>query len=333
MDTVLELRFSKLLSAVGAYKAAALHLSVGVPPSLRIADQIVTLTEEDLLMEDFMLQLVEALLTEEQLQRLHLLKSLVVCVMIKNKTRCKLHAYYQQGTLSLTLSLISSAVTPVEQLPVSQAVKALTQIKSGLVIVAGGYGQGKSTVLAGIIESLNQTTAQHIVTFEQPVEYIFTDTKAIVEQLELGRDLPDVNAIIPFLEQEDVDTMLLSTVLDASTFKTALHCAQMGKLVLLEVTAPTASLALSECLSMFLSAEQPAIRELLAMNLQAVIALRMTTGSSTTTVITAEVARQTPGLSHLLRTDSVEKLALVIENGHNEGMITFAQSINELQGL
>lgn len=333
LDAAVELYFTELVSAIGAYKATALHLSVGVPPSLRISGQIVTMTEEQLLTGDFLTQIVAALLTEEQQQYLAVRKSLLTTITIKNKTRCKLHVYYQQGQLSLTLSLIPNVVAPIEHLAVPQSLKALTQLRSGLVIVAGEYGQGKSTVLAGFIESLNQTVAQHIVTFEQSIEHTFNDAKSVIEQLEIGRDIPDVAAIVPFVSQEDVDTILISTVLDAVTVKTALHLAQMGKLVWLEVTAPTAHLALSECMSMFLSSEQEVIRDLLVTNLAAVVALRLATSNTGATTLTTEIAKKSAALTQLLRADNLDKLALVIENGHNDGMITFAQATKELQNF
>ncbi len=333
LDTATELRFIKLLSSLTEYKASDLHLTVATPPSLRIGGKIVPLLNEDLISQTFIQQIVGAMISDEQADQLQLKRSLVFAFTLKGKMRYKVHIYYQHQQLAASFRYLPTVVQSISHLPVPAAVQALSQLPHGLVIIAGDYGTGKSTVLAGLIEAINLTSAQHIVTFEQPIELIFTDNKAIIEQVELGRDLPDLTYAIDFVSNEDVDTIMVAAPLEAANIRTVLQLVAMGKLVLMEVPAPNIQRALERLVTIFSSDEQAGIREALATGLQAAVALRLFTTASGTNALAAEVLRSATGLANFLRHESFDQLETILANSRTEGMLTFAQAEQELQAL
>lgn len=327
LDSATELRLTKLLATLSEYKGSDLHLTVANPPSLRIAGKLQTLTNEALLTSAFIQTVIRSLLTDTQLQQLELKKDFVTAVTMKGKARYKIHAYSQQGNYSLTFRLIPITVPPLSRWTIHDAVKRCLEIKRGLILVAGSYGSGKSALITSLIEEHNQTAAHHIMTFEQPIEFAYTDAQSIIEQVELGIDVPDLPAARERVYQEDVDIIVVSCPIDAAVMRTVMQFVDMGKLVIVEVLAPTIQLTLDSVVGVFHANEQPAIRESLAQALQAVIALQPIAEPGQTALLACEVLRQTPATMNFIKHDSFDKIALILENGRNDGMITFEQSL------
>lgn len=327
LDSATELRLNKLLSTLSEYKGSDLHLTVANPPSIRIGGKLQPLTNEALLTADFIQTIIRALLTETQLQQLELKKDFATAITLKGKARYKIHAYAQQGNYSLTFRLIPSTVPPLSRWTIHDAVKRCVEIQRGLIVVAGSYGSGKSALITSLIEEHNQTAAHHIMTFEQPIEFAYTDAQSIIEQVELGTDVPDLPAARERVYQEDIDIIVVSCPLDAAVMRTVLQFVDMGKLVIVEVLAPSVQLALDSVVGVFHATEQPAVRESLAQALQAVIALQPVAEPGQNPVLACEVLRQTTATANFIKHDSFDKIGLLLENGRNDGMITFEQSI------
>lgn len=330
LDTAVELQITKLLASVAEYKASDLHLTVGSSPSLRIAGKIVPLTSEPLLTPEFVEAVVFSLISEEQKQTLERQRSLLFLHTFKSKTRYKVHVYYQQGYLSSSFRLIPPVANPITALAVSDEVKQLATITDGLILITGAYGSGKTTLLAGFIEYYNQQLSKHIVTIEQPVEFLYNDNKCIVEQREVGTDITDISKVADFASTEDVDIVALSTPLNKELISTAFHLVRMGKLVLLEVTAQSIKHLLQDILALYPAEEQITIRENLSSNLQAVIGLRAVPNTAGSVSIASEIMRINPGMKQMLSQDNLDKLDMLMESGRAEGMLTMQQSLQAL---
>lgn len=330
LDSTTELRLTKLLSALADYKASDLHFSVGIPPSFRMAGSIVPLAGEALVTAEFVQTLVDALLTPVQQQQLAAAKSVVFGYTFKGKTRYKVHVYHQRGYPSVTFRYLPPRILPVSQLAVPAAVKKLATIEHGLIIIAGAYGSGKTTLLAGVIEEYNQTSAKHIMTFERPIELLLTDSKSMIEQCELGQDVMNIAEAVHLASAEDIDMIGISTVVDAASVRAACQLAQMGKLVLFEVTAPTIRSALDSLMGVFMSTEQTTMRTTLADVFQAAVALTAIPNTAGGVSVAAEVLRLNPGVYSVLRQENFDKIPMIIEHGHNDGMVTLEQSRAEL---
>lgn len=326
LDTATELRLTKLLASIAEYKASDLHLTVANPPTLRVADHIQALGDEQLLTNDFMMTVAQALLTPEQWQQLELKKDVVTTVTLKGKLRYRLHAYSQQGNMSLTFRLIPTTVQSLSRRNLPKAITDCLSIRQGLIVIAGEYGSGKTSLLSGFIEEYNQTLPVHIMTFEQPIEYIYNDSKSIIEQVALGTDLPDLESALPRIHQEDVSIIAVSALLDAAAIRTILQFVRMGKLVLVELTASNVQVALESLVTVFHATEQANVREELSTGLQAVIALQARSVGGQAT-LACEVLRRNTAVINFIKHETFDKIGLIIENGRSDGMITFDQSI------
>lgn len=327
LDSATELHLHKLLATLSEYKGSDLHLTVANPPSIRIGGKLQALSNELLLTSDFIQTVIRALLTDTQLQQLELKKDFVTAITIKSKARYKIHAYAQQGNYSLSFRLIPTTVPPLSRWTIHAAVKRCIEIERGLIVVAGSYGSGKSALITSLIEEYNQAATHHIMTFEQPIEFVYTDAQSIIEQVELGTDIPDLPAARERVYQEDIDIIMVSCPLDSAVMRTVLQFVDMGKLVIVEVLAPTTQLVLDSIVGVFHANEQLAIRESLANGLQAVITIQPIAEAGQTTVLACEVLRQTTATINFIKHDSFAKIALLLENGRNDGMVTFEQSI------
>ncbi|EKD76562.1 MAG: hypothetical protein ACD_43C00059G0001 [uncultured bacterium] len=333
LDSSNELRFTKLLSTLSEYKASDLHLTLAAPPNLRIGDKIVSIPNEEILNNAFIQNIVLSMLSDEQARQFALKKSLVFTHSFKGHARYKVHCYMQNGHIAVSFRYIPDQILPLSRLMVVKAVRDITNLQSGLVIVAGDHGSGKSTLLAGLIEELNQTRQEHIVTFEDPVEHNFVDDKSMIEQISLGDDLPDLSAALEFVTHEDVDTIMVSAPLDAANIRIVLQLATMGKLVFCELTATTLRSAFERMVNTFNASEHTAIREQLASVLQVGVAVRLRSTAAGTLMQEAEVIKTNPAVVNFLRHDSFDKVALILENGRNDDMVTFEQSARELQTM
>lgn len=331
LDSSHELHFTKLLSALSEYKASDLHFTLAAPPSLRIGDKIIPIPNEDILNNAFIENIVFSMLSDEQARQFELKKNLVFTLTFKGRSRYKVHCYMQNGHVAVSFRYITDQILPLSRLTVVSAVRNLATLRSGLIIIAGDHGSGKSTLLAGMVEEYNQTRQQHIVTFEDPVEHTFVDDKSMIEQVTLGKDLPDLTSALEFVTHEDVDIIVVSAPLDAANIRIVLQMATMGKLVLCEMTATSLRSVLERIVNTFTASEHAAIREQLASVLQAAVAVRLRSTLSGNLVQEAEVMRSNPAVVNFLRHDSFDKIALILENGRNDGMVTFEQSARELE--
>lgn len=331
LDSSHELRFTKLLSALSEYKASDLHFTLAAPPSLRIGDKIIPIPNEDILNSAFIENIVFSMLSEEQARQFELKKNIFFTHTFKGHSRYKVHCYLQSGHVAVSFRHIINQILPLSRLTVVSAVHNLAMLEAGLVIIAGDHGSGKSTLMAGMIEEYNQTRQQHIVTFEDPVEHIFVDNKSIIEQINLGKDLPDLSAALEFVTHEDVDIIVVSAPLDAANIRIVLQMATMGKLVICEMTATSLRSALERIINTFTASEHVAIREQLASVLQAAVAVGLRNTLSGNLVQVAEVLRSNPAVVNFLRHEPFDKIALILENGRNDGMVTFEQSARELE--
>lgn len=330
VNSSVELQISKLLASISEYKASDLHFSAGNPPTLRVAGKLIPLTSEELLTPEFIQSIIDGILPSELAPEFSLHREITFTYATKGKARYKVHAYYQQGYVSLTFRLIPMTIPPLVNFDIPEQVKNIVQFETGLIIVAGAYGAGKTTVLASCLEYYNQTFSKHIVTFEQPIEILFTDAKSIIEQRQIGRDIPNAAAVKDFATQEDVDIIMLANVDNADVFKAALNTAQMGKLVFIEVTAQSVQYTLERIIDLVSREDEAHVRSSLASCLRAVVALQAMPNNAGSVSLAAEVLLSSPGTVTMLRQDTFDKVNTILENGINEGMLSFQQSINWL---
>src|SRR5690606_14858109 len=205
-----DILLEKILTRVAEYQASDAHLTVGVPPVLRVDGKLVTLTDEPVVTPDTMEAIVEKLLNEQERERLEKERSIVLTYTLSNKARFKVNVFFQKGFPSASLRYIPPQVKTITELGLPAFVENFAKLKKGLVVIAGTFGSGRTATAAALIDTVNRERSEHIITIEQPIEYMFVDNKCIIEQREVGKDTASFEQALDNIYQEDVNVVLVS---------------------------------------------------------------------------------------------------------------------------
>src|SRR5579883_1123524 len=307
-----------ILDRAAARGASDVLLIAGVPVTLRINGSLAPLAPEPLDAEDIRSQVLP-LLEPWQLEDLQKRKSVDFGLVRENLGRFRLNIHYQRGTLAASIRLLPSRVPTLESLHLPASLAKLADRRQGLVLVTGPTGCGKTS-----------TRAAHVVTIEDPVEYQHANRRAIIEQIEVGRDTPDFAGTLRSLMRQTPDVILVGEMRDAETMATALTAAETGHLVLSTLHTNDAIQAVSRILDSFPSANQPQIRQQLSLALAAVIAQQLVPGSDGVSRWPAtEIAIATDAVRALIRKGDDHQLRSQISTGRADGMMTMEQSLAE----
>jgi twitching motility protein PilT len=244
--------------------------------------------------------------------------------------RFRTNLFQQRGQWCLAMRYVKTHVPSFEELGLLDQVKSIAESPRGIVLVAGSTGCGKSTTLAAMIEHINAHYKKHIITLEDPIEYVFEDNQSVIEQREVGLDTLSFNDALRHILRQDPDIIMIGEMRDSTSFTTAMSAADTGHLVLSTLHTTNAPQSVSRILDFFKADEREQIRRQLAGTLQAVICQRMTntlTGSVTPAV---EIMINTGTVKKLIEENRLDKLAAAIETGNDEGMINFNQALFQL---
>jgi twitching motility protein PilT len=242
--------------------------------------------------------------------------------------RCNL--YQQRGVWCLALRLVRSQVPLPGELALPPVVATLAGASRGIVLVSGPTGSGKSTTLAALIGEINRASRRHVITLEDPIEFVFEDDQARIEQREIGIDTPGYAQALRSVLRQDPDVILIGEMRDAESFTTALRAAETGHLVLTTLHASDAAQAVGRALEFFEPGEHEQVRRQLADNLRAVICQRMVAKVGGGVTVAVEVLLNSPTVRKLLQENRLEMLPDAVETGGADGMITFNQSLLDL---
>ncbi|MEM6162335.1 type IV pilus twitching motility protein PilT [Erwinia sp. P6884] len=250
-------------------------------------------------------------------------------------TRLRAHFFQQREGLSLTLRLIASAAPPLADLRLPPVADDLLRLADGLVLVTGATGSGKSTTLAALINALNQQQDRHIITLEDPIEFLHHSQLSLIQQREIGQHCLSFSEGLRGALREDPDVILLGELRDGETIQLALTAAETGHLVLATLHTRGAAQAVERLVDVFPGAEKNLIRSQLAGSLRAVIAQKLEPGSNEGRVALFEVLVNTPAVANMIREGKTHQLPGLLQTGMQAGMQTFEQSLLERrrQGL
>ncbi|MBU0707693.1 Flp pilus assembly complex ATPase component TadA, partial [Patescibacteria group bacterium] len=260
MDTTTQLNLGKLLRSVAEYHASALHLSVGNPPILRVDDQLKPLQDEEMMTPEKTEKIAMSFLNDEMKAKLKEEKEVVFTYTFEERARFKVNVFYQKGHLSISLKYIQPTLMGLRELGLPSIVERLANVTKGLVMVTGPFGSGKSTTLASIIETINQTRSEYIITVEKPVEYIFTNNKSMIEQREVGQDTTSFKKGLSNIPQEDVDVVMLSEMEDPEVMELVFTVVESGRLVVAAMNTDSAYKTIERIINSFTGHKQEQIR-------------------------------------------------------------------------
>lgn len=323
-------KLKDLLIATAKQNASDLHLAVGRKPTLRIDGSLVALQKEPILTPEAAEGLISALLIPEQKEKLLRDKQLDFAYNLEDKARFRVNVYFQRGYLAAALRTIPTRIRTIEELLLPPILHDFTRLSQGFILVVGPAGHGKSTTLAAILDEINHARADHIITIEEPIEYVFTQDRGIISQREVGIDTPTFHEGLRTLLRQDPDVIMIGEMRDTESISTAMTAAETGHLVFSTLHTNSASQTVDRIIDSFLAEQQGQVISQLAATLVAIVSERLLPRLGGGRVPAMEVMIVNPAIRNLIRERKVYQIDLVIETSFQEGMITLNRSMANL---
>lgn len=325
--------FDRVLMAARKLGASDVHLKVGLPPIFRIRGDLRALRDVPPMNSDVVKTFAVNLMNEKQ-HRTFMEKSEVdLAYGTRDGSRYRANVFRQRGETGIVMRIIPADVPPFSTLGLPDRVSALAEERRGLVLVTGVTGSGKSTTLASLIDLINTERPAHIVTIEDPIEYVFDDKRSVVNQREIGFDTSNFASALRAALRQDPDVILVGEMRDIETIQTAVHAAETGHLVFSTLHTVDAKETIARIVQMFPPHEQSAIRIQLAEILRAVISQRLLPRADGKGMVPAvELLIHNQRIRDLIRDEmrTGEVLDAIKEGAHPYGMVSFDQSLTEL---
>jgi len=311
-------------------KASDLHLSVGHPLVLRISGRLVPLIKREVLTAEDSRGLAFELTTENQQQLLLREKEIDFSYNFENKVRFRVNIFFQGGNISCALRLIPTKILTIEELNLPPVLHEFLRRPQGFILITGPSSQGKSTTLAAMIDEINHTRAEHIITIEDPIEYIFKDDRSIVDQRELHKDTLSFAKALKSTFREDPDVIMVGEMRDPETISTAITAAETGHLVLATLHTNSAGQTVHRIVDSFPGAQQGQIRAQVSGSLIGVISQRLVPRVKGGLIPACEIMINNPAIANLIRENKVHEIPLVIETSAERGMISLNRYLANL---
>lgn len=310
--------------------ASDIHLAVGHYPSFRVSGELVPLMNLPALTPEDTIGMLTELITAEFKERFLATKEIDFSYDFYGKGRFRGNAFYQKGVVGVALRAIPTQMKTIGELNLPPILELFTRKKQGFFLVVGPVGQGKSTTLASMIELVNRERAEHIVTIEDPIEYLFRSDKSIIDQREAGIDTGDFKAGLQAVFRQDVDVIMIGEMRDPETISTAVTAAETGHLVLSTLHTNNASQTIDRIIDSFPAGQQSQIRIQLAGSLLGIFSQRLVPRISGGLIPAYELLINNSAVSSLIREGRTHEVDIVIETGMKDGMIDMNRSLANL---
>lgn len=320
----------ELLGTARQLGASDLHVSVGIPPRCRVNGELISLKEERVMPADAK-SLVEQMIPGRLVERFNRDGEVDFSYAVRGMGRFRVNIFKQRGTMSFVCRLVNTKIPEPEQLGLSEEVIDLSMKKRGLVLVTGPTGSGKSTTLASIINIINQNYKKHIITLEDPIEYLHSHAQSIVNQREIGIDTMSYGAALRAALREDPDVILVGEMRDLDTIATAITAAETGHLVFSTLHTIGAVATIDRIIDVFPTHQQGQIRLQLATLLEAIISQQLVpTADKKGRVAAFELMFANSAIRNLIREGKSHQITSVIQTGKQAGMITMDDALYDL---
>ncbi|MCX6726092.1 MAG: type IV pilus twitching motility protein PilT [Candidatus Shapirobacteria bacterium] len=310
--------------------ASDLHLLSGVPPMIRINGVLLPITGKEILTAEETSNLVFSLVNNEQKEILLVNKELDFSFDYQGQARFRINAYYQKSNLAAALRLIPNKIPKINELNMPEICHTFTQLKQGFILITGPTGQGKSTTLASIIDEVAQTRPIHIVTIEDPIEYLFTHQKAIVSQREIRADTHSWQIALRSCLREDPDVVMIGEMRDYETIASALTIAETGHLVFATLHTNSAAQTINRIIDVFPANQQDQIKTQLSSTLEAIISQRLLPSLTGGRIPATEILVNTPAISNAVREGKSAMIDTILQTSAEMGMRTLEMDLARL---
>ncbi|OGF26819.1 hypothetical protein A2242_00480 [Candidatus Falkowbacteria bacterium RIFOXYA2_FULL_47_9] len=309
--------------------AADLHLVSGSLPALRINEQLIKIDDNQPLDGTELKEAIYGILSEEQKASFEKYKDIDFSFQV-GSSRFRVNVHWQEGTVGLTARFIPAEIPSPEQLQFSEGLYNLTHLRDGFVLVVGPSGSGKSSTLAAMINIINTERKAHIITIEDPIEFLFKENQSIIEQRELGTDTYSFAGALRSALRQDPNVIMVGEMRDLDTVSAAITAAETGHLILSTLHTSTAPETIQRIIDFYPADKQNQILSQLASNLRAVVAQELVPAKDGGRVVAREILMNTTAVANLIRRNQIEQIPSVIQTSGQEGMITMNAAIDRL---
>jgi twitching motility protein PilT len=304
-----------------------LHILTGSPPTFRVDGVLAPVESSKILTKEEAEELVNSIMTQEQKDYVSVNKETDFGYQFKDLGRFRVNVYYQQGSLCAALRLIPTRVKTIEELQLPPIFHEFTQYNQGLILLTGPTGEGKSSTLAAMIEEINLTRSKHILTIEDPVEFVYQPQKSVISQRELLQDTHAWDIALRSALREDPDVVLVGEMRDFETISATLTIAETGHLVLATLHTNSASQTVDRIIDVFPENQQAQVRQQLASVLQAIVSQRLIPAVGGGRVPATEILLVNPAVRNLIREGKTFQIDNVIQTSNENGMMLLETSL------
>jgi twitching motility protein PilT len=323
-------RLTELLDIVIAEGGSDLHIFVGGSPMVRVSGSLISLTKYSPCTAEETEMMLKSVVPADRWDEFKKNQSIDISYAHGANARFRVNGYRVQGSVALALRLIPHVLHSFAELNLPPTLEVFTEHKQGFFLVVGPVGQGKSTTLAAMIDRINETRAEHILTIEDPVEYLFAQKKSLIQQREVYIDTPDFKTALQSAFREDVDVIMVGEMRDYETISAAVTAAETGHLVFSTLHTNDAAQTIDRIIDMFPAEQQAQVRMQLAGSLKGIFSQRLLPRIAGGLIPAYELLINNNAVSTLIREARTHEISTVIQTSSQEGMIDMDRSLVEL---
>ncbi len=311
-------------------KASDLHIIVGKPPILRIDGELKIIPDIEVVTRELAEKMIFGILTERQQKKFIEERELDISYEIAEFSRYRVNLHYEKDNVGMVARVISSQLPTMEDLNMPEVMSQLIQRTSGLLLVTGPTGCGKSTTLAAMIERINQTRTAHIITLEDPIEFVHQPKKSIIKQRQLGTDILSFEDALKHVLRQDPNVIMVGEMRDLETIAATITLAETGHLVLATLHTHSASQTIDRIIDVFPPHQQAQVRLQLSISLSGIMTQQLVPRVGGGRVAVRELLINTPAIANIIRENKIPQIKSVIQTSADEGMFSMEQNIKEL---
>ncbi len=324
------MEINNLLQLTVERNASDLHIVAGVPPMIRVHGDLIVVPNEPIITPDNSKEILSKILSTEQFERLSVNKEIDFSLSFSEKARFRVNAYSQKATFGIAFRTVPLTIPSIDELRLPAIVHNFSKLKQGFILVTGPTGHGKSTTLAAILNEINANRAEHIVTIEDPIEFVIKPQKSIISQREMGSDTHSWQIALRSCLREDPNIVMVGEMRDFETISHALTVAETGHLVFATLHTNSAAQTIDRIVDVFPEEQQGQIKMQLSNVLEAVFSMRLLPATAGGRVVAHEVMLGSNAVRTAIREGKTHQIDNIIQTSHELGMNTLEMSLAEL---
>jgi len=320
----------RLLELTVERVASDLHIIPGIPPTLRIEGQLLRVPNEPVVIPDISLAALKEILAAEQFERLLVNKEIDFSLAFSEKARFRVNAYSSKGAYAISFRRIPIEIPDIDSLGLPKILHSFTSLRQGFVLITGPTGHGKSTTLASILNEINHNRETHLVTIEDPIEFVFRPDRSIISQREMGVDTHSWQIALRSVLREDPDVVLVGEMRDYETIAAALTVAETGHLVFATLHTNSAAQTIDRIVDVFPDQQQEQVKLQLSNVIEAVFSMRLVPGTTGSRVVAYELMLGSPAIKTTIREGKTHQIDNILQTSQEIGMNTLEVSLASL---